>query len=96
MRTLRLAIAFLAGIALTTFAALNWTDVTVRLWTTTPITLPLPLVIAAAVILGAIPVWVWGSLGHWTLNRRLDRTQRALDVAHAASRNPHPAAQPEA
>ncbi len=96
MRTLRLAIAFLAGIALTTFAALNWTDVTVRLWTTTPITLPLPLVIAAAVILGAIPVWVWGSLGHWTLNRRLDRTQRALDVAHAASRNPNPAVQPEA
>lgn len=36
MKSLRLVIAFLAGIVLTTFAALNWTEVTVRLWTTTP------------------------------------------------------------
>lgn len=84
MRTVRLIVAFLAGIALTTFAALNWVDVSVRLWTGTPVVLPLPLVIAAAVLLGAVPVWAWASAGHWSLRRKLGRAERSLDAFRPA------------
>ena len=84
MKTLRLVVAFVAGIALAAFAVLNWIDVSVRLGLGTPVVLPLPLLIAAAVLLGAVPVWVWASAGHWSLRRRLNRAERALGVAHDA------------
>lgn len=78
------------GIAL--FSMANWQPVEVLVWPDFILETKLPVLIVIAFISGALPMWVMLRAARWTLNRRLDHTERQLaDLRAMAARPPEPA-----
>ncbi|NIJ36869.1 hypothetical protein FHR22_001518 [Sphingopyxis panaciterrae] len=79
-------------IVLVVFAMANWIPVTVRIWPGQDLETKLPMLIFIAFLLGSIPTWIALRATRWTLNRRLDSSERQLaDLRALANRPADPA-----
>jgi hypothetical protein len=92
MRFLKVLLLILVALALAWFAALNWVPVTVRLWAPYELVIRLPVLIAAAMLLGWLPSALAHSLNRWRWSRRLTRTERELEARRTAVEPAPPAA----
>ena len=84
MRFLKLLLLILLVLALAWFAAQNWVPVTIRLWSPYELVIRLPVLLAAAMLLGWLPGAIVHSVSRWNLIRRLTRTERELEARRAA------------
>lgn len=92
MGILRTIIWVFLTIVLVVFAMANWIPVTVRIWPGQDLETKLPMLIFIAFLLGSIPTWIALRATRWTLNRRLDNSERQLaDLRAMASRPSDPA-----
>lgn len=78
------------GIAL--FSMANWQPVDVLVWPDFMLETKLPLLIVIAFLAGLLPMWVMLRAARWTLNRRLDHTERQLADLRAFANRPADAA----
>lgn len=90
MRFLKLLFLILLVLALAWFAAQNWVPVTLRLWSPYELVIRLPVLLAAAVLLGWLPGAIAHSVSRWRLTRRLTRTERELEARRAVQVTPAP------
>lgn len=67
------------------FALDNWRPVTIYLWSDIVLDTPLPMLMLGSFLLGLVPMIVLHRATRWSLRRRLDTTQRALDETRASS-----------
>ncbi len=84
MRFLKLLLLILLVLALAWFAAQNWVPVTIRLWSPYELVIRLPVLLAAAMLLGWLPGAIVHSVSRWNLTRRLTKTERELEARRAA------------
>lgn len=70
----------IAGI-LAWFAAMNWSMVTVNLVPPVQLILPLPILVLAALVLGALPPAFSHMVDRWRWKRRVKRAEAAADQA---------------
>lgn len=70
----------IAGI-LAWFAAMNWSMVTINLVPPVQLVLPLPLLVVAALVLGALPPAFSHMVDRWRWKRRVKRAEAAADQA---------------
>jgi hypothetical protein len=80
MRFLKLLLFIVLGLALAWFWTINWVPVTVRLWAPYELVIQLPVLLAAAVLLGWLPSALAHSLNRWRWHRKLTRTERELEA----------------
>lgn len=81
MRAITFIIYTLIGIALAWFAARNWIPVTLQLWPPYEMVIRLPVLVIAAVFLGALPVALLHVVSRWRWRRRLAKAERQLAKA---------------
>lgn len=80
---------------LVVFAMANWIAVTVTIWPGQVLDTKLPVLILASFLIGSIPTWIALRATRWTLNRRLDNSERQLaDLRALANRPVDPAPPP--
>lgn len=95
MGILRTIIWVFLTIVLVVFAMANWIPVTVRIWPGQDLETKLPMLIFIAFLIGSIPTWIALRATRWTLNRRLDNSERQLaDMRAMANRPSDPAPAP--
>lgn len=82
-------------VVLVVFAMANWTPVTVTIWPGQVLDTKLPVLLFVAFMVGSIPMWIALRASRWTLNRRLDTSERQLaDMRALANRPAEPPAAP--
>ncbi|HLU91057.1 MAG TPA: hypothetical protein VKZ46_00590 [Pedomonas sp.] len=70
----------IAGI-LAWFAAMNWSMVTINLVPPVQLVMPLPILVVAALVLGALPPVFSHMLDRWRWKRRVKRAEAATEKA---------------
>lgn len=80
MRIIRWTISLVVIAVLAWFAARNWTPVTVNLVPPTQIVLPLPLLVFALLILGAVPPSLAHAFDKWRWQRRVRKAEAAASA----------------
>lgn len=70
----------IAGI-LAWFSAMNWSTVTVNLVPPVQLVMPLPILVLAALVLGALPPAFSHMVDRWRWKRRVKRAEAAADQA---------------
>ena len=96
MRAITFVIYLLIGIALAWFAARNWVPVTLQLWPPYEMVIRLPVLVIAAVFVGALPVALLHVVSRWRWRRRVAKVERQLVKAQPlASADTSPISQPE-
>lgn len=78
MRIVKLILYILLGSALAWFAARNWFPVRLQLWASYEMIIQLPVLIFAALLLGALPGALIHSTSRMRWRRRLARSERRL------------------
>lgn len=78
MNMLRTIIWVLLTAVLVIFAMANWSPVTVTVWPGQMLDTKLPLLILVSFLIGSIPMWIALRTTRWTLNRRLNDSERQL------------------
>lgn len=95
MGILRTIIWVLLTAILVIFAMANWLPVTVTIWPGQVLDTKLPVLILAAFLIGAVPMWIALRTARWTMKRRLDASERQLaDLRAMANRPAEPVAAP--
>lgn len=90
MQFLRTLFWVVIAVLLAVFAVGNWTPVTIILWSGMVLETYLPVPIAAAFMLGAVPSYVLHRATRWTLQRRLAHAERRLAETRAMMEPPSP------
>ena len=67
--------AFVAAVV-ALFAWVNWTPVTVNLWSDIQADIKLPLLLLVAFLIGLLPTWLVLRARVWSLKRRLETVER--------------------
>ena len=91
MQIVRTVVWVLIIVALALFAVANWVPIDVRIWENLVLETKLPVLIAAAFLLGLLPMWLLHRTQRWRLERKvnaLEASQRAL-VANQAETTHH-------
>ncbi len=83
MRALAYLLYALIVAVLVLFAVGNWDSVTLRLWGDLVMDIRLPVLMAAMLVLGALPGWVSGGISRFRLKRRIRQLEREIDDARA-------------
>lgn len=78
MNMLRTIIWVLLTAVLVIFAMANWSPVTVTVWPGEVLDTKLPLLILISFLVGSLPMWIALRTTRWTLNRRLNDSERQL------------------
>ena len=78
MNMLRTIIWVLLTAFLVIFAMANWSPVTVTVWPGQVLDTKLPLLILISFLIGSVPMWIALRTTRWTLNRRLNDSERQL------------------
>jgi putative membrane protein len=78
MNMLRTIIWVLLTAFLVIFAMANWSPVTVTVWPGQVLDTKLPLLILISFLIGSLPMWIALRTTRWTLNRRLNDSERQL------------------
>lgn len=78
MNMLRTIIWVLLTAILVIFAMANWSPVTVTVWPGQVLDTKLPLLILISFLIGSVPMWIALRTTRWTLNRRLNDSDRQL------------------
>lgn len=78
MNMLRTIIWVLLTAILVIFAMANWSAVTVTVWPGQVLDTKLPLLILISFLIGSLPMWIALRTTRWTLNRRLNDSERQL------------------
>lgn len=78
MNMLRTIIWVLLTSVLVIFAMANWSPVTVTVWPGEVLDTKLPLLILISFLIGSLPMWIALRTTRWTLNRRLNDSERQL------------------
>lgn len=78
MNILRTIIWILLTAVLVIFAMANWSPVTVTVWPGEVLDTKLPLLILISFLIGSVPTWIALRTTRWTLNRRLNESERQL------------------
>lgn len=78
MNMLRTIIWILLTAILVIFAMANWSPVTVTVWPGQVLDTKLPLLILISFLIGSVPMWIALRTTRWTLNRRLNDSERQL------------------
>jgi lipopolysaccharide assembly protein A len=84
MNALRIILVTALGVALTLFAVVNWSPVSVNLGFGLILLTHLPILIGALLLLVFVPMWIIQSTGRLLLTRKLTKVQSALDRSEAA------------
>jgi lipopolysaccharide assembly protein A len=90
MRFLKTVFWTLIAVLAAIFATSNWTPVTINIWNGVMIDTWLPLLLLVAFLFGLLPTLLLHRATRWSLNRRLESTQRAL----ADAQKPEPIIEP--
>ena len=83
MQFLKTALWVVLAVAVALFCKANWVSVPVKLWGDLVADTKLPILMVAAFLLGALPIWIVSSATRWRLKKRLESTERALASATA-------------
>ncbi len=67
--------AFIAAV-LALFGWVNWTPVTINLWSDIQADVKLPLLLLMAFVIGFLPTWLIMRARIWSLRRRVDTMER--------------------
>ena len=67
--------AFIAAV-LALFGWVNWTPVTINLWSDIQADIKLPLLLLVAFVIGFLPTWLIMRARIWSLRRRVDTMER--------------------
>lgn len=95
MQFLKTAFWVVVAVAVALFCKANWASVPVKLWGDLVADIKLPILMALAFLLGAVPFWIALRATRWRLRRRLDASEKALANALATpSSAPVPTAVP--
>lgn len=94
MGILRTIIWVFLTIVLVVFAMANWQAVTVTIWPGWEAETKLPVIMLVAFAIGSIPTWIALRATRWTLNRRLDASERQLADLRAMANRPSDPAPP--
>jgi putative membrane protein len=78
MQFLRTLFWVVLAVVAVIFAFNNWTQVTVNLWGGLQADAKLPVLLLAAFLIGAVPMFVLYRASRWGLRRRLDHAERSL------------------
>ncbi|NCP11910.1 MAG: LapA family protein [Sphingomonadales bacterium] len=68
------------AVLIVVFAMFNWVPVTVRFWPGMLLDTSLPIIVAIAFLLGSLPLWIAHRVTKWKLSRRIDTTERELEI----------------
>ena len=88
MGILRTIIWVLLTAVLVIFSMANWIPVTVTIWPGQVLDTKLPVLILVSFLIGIVPLWIALRASRWTLNRRLDHSERQLSDLRAMAGRP--------
>lgn len=88
MGIVRTIIWVLLTAALVIFAMANWDVVSVTIWPGWEAETKLPVIIILSFLIGMLPMWIALRATRWTLNRRLDSSERQLADMRALANRP--------
>lgn len=92
MQFLKTLLWVLVAVIIALFASRNWAPVTISLWGDIQADIKIPVLLAAAFLLGLVPTWIVMRTKVWTIRRRLEALERNM-TSHppsAPSVAPHP------
>lgn len=73
------------------FSMANWDPITVTIWPGEVLDTKLPVLILVSFLIGSVPLWIALRASRWSLNRRLDQSERQLaDLRAMAARSVEP------
>ena len=78
MRFLKTLFWIIVAALVTLFAARNWRDVTIDLWSNLQADIKLPILLAVVFILGLFPTWLVFRAKLWRATNRANVAQREL------------------
>jgi lipopolysaccharide assembly protein A len=78
MQFLRTLFWVMIAAAIAIFAYVNWTPVTINLWSGLVLDTRLPVPVIVAFLLGLLPMMILHRATRWSLNRKLTTVQRNL------------------
>lgn len=84
MQFLKTAFWVVIAVAIALFCKANWASVPVKLWGDLVADIKLPILMMAAFLLGAVPLWIALRATRWSMRKRLDTVEKALANATAA------------
>ncbi len=77
------------------FSMVNWDPITVTIWPGEVLDTKLPVLILVSFLIGSVPLWIALRASRWSLNRRLDQSERQLaDLRAMAARAVEPTPTP--
>lgn len=78
MQFLKTAFWVVIAVAIALFCKANWASVPVKLWGDLVADIKLPILMMAAFLLGAVPLWIALRATRWSMRKRLDSVEKAL------------------
>ena len=78
MRFLKTLFWIVVAVLVTLFAARNWSDVTISLWGNLEADIKIPILLAAAFLIGLVPTMLVYRAKIWQLNNRVGMARRDL------------------
>jgi lipopolysaccharide assembly protein A len=84
MQFLKTLFWVILAVVLVLFASANWQAVTINLWGNLQADVKLPLLVAAAFLIGFLPTLIVYRARLWSLQRRLETQAQAHVVSHPA------------
>lgn len=92
MQFLKTAFWVVIAVAIALFCKANWASVPVKLWGDLVADIKLPILMMAAFLLGAVPLWIALRATRWSMRKRLESMEKALANATAVPPPPPPPA----
>lgn len=83
MQFLKTAFWVVIAVAIALFCKANWASVPVKLWGDLVADIKLPILMMAAFLLGAVPLWIALRATRWSMRKRLESMEKALVNATA-------------
>ncbi|MFZ2979982.1 MAG: hypothetical protein WA085_03040, partial [Sphingobium sp.] len=83
MQFLKTAFWVVIAVAIALFCKANWASVPVKLWGDLVADIKLPILMMAAFLLGAVPLWIALRATRWSMRKRLESMEKALANATA-------------
>ena len=78
MRFLKTLFWIIVAALVTLFAARNWRDVTIDLWSNLQLDIKLPILLLLAFLIGLVPTWLAFRAKLWRAGNRATTAQREL------------------
>ncbi len=75
MRFLKMLFWIIVAVVVTLFAARNWRDVTIGLWSNLQLDIKIPVLLATMFVIGFLPTWLIYRARLWRLENRVGMPQ---------------------